>query len=316
MKRLIKIFLVICIIATLYITITNPTYLLNKKDGVVNVISSAIKMQKKDIIVYYKSESNEIIPVTVNVNKKDIVIEKILDFMVENEENINMAKEKGLYPIIPLGSVESVSIKNDVATVKLNCSLLNFTSEERENAFITGIIYALTEYEGVNSVSFIAEDKDKLNYGTILNKEYFRENINKLNYSKNAKSKQTIYLIKKYNDIYNLVPFSVYNLKSTITLEELIKKHFELCKNEEVSNIYIEEKMLIKNILIKSENVYIYLSEDFNNLESEVLSLYKKSLALTIKENSNSIKKVRFIIEKKEENSGIIETILINDVKS
>ena len=44
-----------------------------------------------------------------------------------------------------------------------------------------------------------------------------------------------------------------------------------------------------------------------------MLNMYKNSVSLTVKENSDSIEKVRFIIDQNEENNGIMETVLIKD---
>jgi len=313
MKKLIKFILLVLIIGLSYVTIKEPQLTAKVQQTIGNYIKKETKSAQEEITVYYKNAEGYVVPLTRKVSKEEAEFDNILNLMIDNEANNLIASKNGLLPTITAGSIKSVKVDDTIAKVSLNKKAEEFIDKEDEECFVTSIIYALTEYKSIDSVMFDLNDKEKLSFGTEMNKQYYREDINKMKYSKDAKSKQTMYFAKKCDNVYNYIPYSVYSKKSNISLKEILKIHFDLCSDTSFSSMILADEAKIKDILIKGDNVYVHLSEEFENMDKAMLSLYKNSVSLTVKENSDSIEKVRFIIDQKEENSGIMETILIKD---
>lgn len=313
MKKLIKLLLLVGIIALSYITIKEPQLTAKVQQTVSNYIKKETKTEQMDMTIYFKNAEGYVVPITRKVNKEEATFDNVLNLMVDNEENSKIAAKNGLLPAVVAGSIKSVQVDGTTAKVSLNDKSAQFVDKSDESAFVTSIIYALTEYKNVDGVMFNLSNSDKLPFGTEMNKLYYRENINKIKYSKLAKSKQTMYLAKKCDSVYNYIPYSVYNRKSNISLKEVLSIHFNLCSDTKFSSMIFADNAKLKEILIKGDSVYIHLSKEFEKMDKAMLNMYKNSVSLTVKENSDSIEKVRFIIDQNEENNGIMETVLIKD---
>lgn len=313
MKKLIKFLLLVMIIALSYITIKEPDLTAKVQETVGNYIKKEVKEEKEQVTVYYKTAENYVVPLTRTVTKEEAMFDNILNLMTDNEENSKIASKNGLLPTIVAGSIKSVQVDGETAKVSLNKSADEFMDKSDEDSFIYSVIYALTEYKNIDRVMFSLEGKEKLSFGTVMNKPYARENINKIKSTSKSKAKYTMYVAKKCDNVYNYIPYSVYYNKSNLELKEILTEHFRLCCEKKYSSMIFADEANIKDVLIKGESVYVHLTEEFSTMDKVMLNLYKNSVALTIKENSDSIEKVRFIIDQKEENNGIIETEIIKE---
>lgn len=312
MRKLIKFLLLVLIIGFSYMTINDPTIISKVQQKISGYIKNDVDSNQSKITVYYKTSDSYVVPLTRDVSKEDATFDNILNLMVDNEENGEVAKKNGLFPTVIAGSIKSVKVEDNTAKVSLS-EKAQFADKEDENAFIISVVYALTEFKDVDSVSFDFGNKDTLTYGNEMNKLYYRENINEIEKNKNSKSKHTMYIAKKCENVYNYIPYSVYNDKSDLSLKDVLISHFNMCNMRKYSSMIFANTANIEDVIVKGDSVYVHLSKEFSLMDKAMLNLYKNSVALTVKENSDEIKKVRFVIDQTDENNGIIETELIND---
>ena len=105
----------------------------------------------------------------------------------------------------------------------------------------------------------------------------------------------------------------MYTDKSDLSLKDILISHFTMCNMKKYSSMVFATTANIEDVIVKGESVYIHLSKEFSLMDKAMLNLYKNSVALTVKENSDDIKKVRFVIDQNDNKDGIIETELVND---
>lgn len=312
MRKIIKFLLLLSIIGLSYITIKDPTMISRMQDKIAGSIKNEVESNKSKITVYYKTADSYVVPLTRIVSSEEAKFDNVINLMTDNEENGEVASKNGLFPTVIAGSIKSVKLEDNTAKVDLS-EKAQFVDEEDEKAFIISIVYALTEFENVDSVSFEMGDKETLTYGSEMNKLYYRENINEIEKNKNSKSKHTMYIAKKCENVYNYIPYSVYTDKSDLSLKHILINHFTICNTKKYSSMIFATTANIEDVIVKGESVYIHLSKEFSLMDKTMLSLYKNSVALTVKENSDDIKKVRFVIDQNDNKDGIIETELVND---
>lgn len=318
MKRFVKLLIMVSIIALCVITIKKPNLTFTFVQKTKSIFNEYVLNDegKASSTVYYKTKDDYIVPIRRYIKKEDKKINRIYYYLEDTGNNVKLAQSAGLEAPLISGFIRDVKVEDGLAKVYLDKQKDLYTNKKDEETFITCTVYTLTEYKKVTSVKFVMDDSSKLKNGTSINKNYYRENINKLNFDKLSNTKETIYLCVKCGNVYNYVPFTAYSTNKKTSIEQTIKNHYNLSKNTKFCNLDFPKGANIEEILIKDDTLYIRLNYDFSTMDKAMFSMYKKSLCLTIKENIDSVKKVRFMTNQKDKKGVIIETMLVEDYKN
>ncbi|HOM01964.1 MAG TPA: GerMN domain-containing protein [Acetivibrio sp.] len=158
------------------------------------------------VTVYYRDSDNHLIPITRDIYKEEGIAKASLKCMIDNDLNRSEVKTLGLYPVFPEGTeILGMNIKDGIATVDFNSSILEYKDKAAENNIVAGIVYCLTEFKTIDGVKILIEgmEKEKLQYGTdisgILDRDNVLINSDKVNLADKLK-KADIYMFKYIND--------------------------------------------------------------------------------------------------------------------
>lgn len=273
---------------------------------VVNFISGEDSNKKKDdtvdVMVYYKNKDNMIVPVLKRIKTEENLKDAVLTYMQMDLSKLNLVSA------IKRDSIKNMTSKDRIVTINLKDEANTYKTRAEESAFVYSIVYALTEFEDVDSVMFYYKDKSSLKNGMKLNKLYYRDDINLVKQEKDYASKQTLYC---YKDLV-YIPYTVYDKSDKLSFKEILNKEMNYLKNERYSSLDIKKNMKILDAVIKDDTGYIHLSKGFNDIENEEMEKIQRSIMLTIKENVSGIEKIIFVIQT-DDKSGIMNTIMISN---
>ncbi len=303
-----KLFLMIIII----LLCISSFYLLSNFFDPFNIGSSNTQDDEEalsSIVVYYKSYDNVAIPITYEASNANI--DSIISYLT-NEE---LAESNGLKTPLTKDEIISAEKIGNAVYLKLKESFNESQSKEEEIAKVNCILYSLTQYEEISSINLSLEDESitHLKYETSLNNNIYRKNINEVNLEKDEASKYTMVFPKNSAVSYLYIPYTFYFKEESLTLEEIIKAHHDFSFDKSFSHISLNEECTLISCEVNEEIVYINISEAFLAIDSNEFNKYKTSLMFTIKENNANIEKIEFIINNKEGNNGIIQTVLIEN---
>ena len=146
--------------------------------GEVSVISTAQDMQQT--VVYYEDGDGYLVPVQREVVRQDGIAKATLELMVCSARNDMDAARLGLSPVVPEGTTFDLDISGGHARVDLGKEVLSAVSSEQEENLRTAIVWALTEFDTVQDVSFLVggQSLETLTYGTDISGTYTRTGLN------------------------------------------------------------------------------------------------------------------------------------------
>ncbi len=147
----------------------------------VETISTNSDANTKDIIAYYKDVNGFVIPVNTDIELEEGIAKAVIRQMVVGSAKEKQLAKMDIHGTIPEGTdIIGMSIKDGLCVVDFNKNILNTASYEDENAMVTAISYALTEFDTINTVEIRVEGKilDTLSNGYPINAAFERENIN------------------------------------------------------------------------------------------------------------------------------------------
>lgn len=137
--------------------------------------------EKKAIVAYYKDSNGFIIPVNTEIKLEEGIAKAVLREMVVGSEKEKLMNKLDLHGTIPEGTeILGMSINDGLCIVDFNKNILNTASYEDEEAMVTAISYALTEFDTIDRVEIRVEGKtlNALNKGYPIDTVFKRENIN------------------------------------------------------------------------------------------------------------------------------------------
>jgi len=231
-KRLIGIFLILCIVFTITgCNILNFTEK-GKSEQKDTIEENQVNLRKT--VLYYVNENNLLVPVTKNIPWVEGIAKATIENLIDKAEIREHLKGKGLMPTLPENTkLLGMTIRNGVAKVDFSREFLNFKDKTAEKTAILSLVYTLTEFPTINKVELLVEGKPlkKCPFGTQLNPQLERENINLESKEQNINNVQKVTLffkgVNKEGTFSYYVPVTRFvkntdNLMKT-ALQELIK---------------------------------------------------------------------------------------------
>ncbi|EDS77167.1 conserved lipoprotein [Clostridium botulinum C str. Eklund] len=186
MKKIYKIFLLICILASLNIIFIGC----DDKDKVStnnNEKLKVLKLSKDDdsfvkLNVYFDASKNE---KNVDVLKEERIInkEELLGEMILRELIKGPSIESKLKPILPKDTkILSFSIKNNIAYINLSQDAQYKMNKATEEACLKGIVLSLNQIKSIKKVKILINNKsvDTLGGNYDISKPFSKDDINKI----------------------------------------------------------------------------------------------------------------------------------------
>lgn len=265
-------------------------------------------------VIYYMDSKGYIVPVMRLIPKEEAIAYCTLLALIDNNENRLDIAGIGLKPTLPDGIEFELNLGEDgLLKVNFNDAILKINNKEDELAAIQSIIYTLTEFETVDSIQIMVDNKiiDTLSNGMEIKEPLKRNNINTLgNYVNGEFSKITLYV---YNNItgdytyYFPVTKNISNIEKTIegTVEEFL--HINSLSNYKIN---VPEGLVLISSLVQEDTLYLTFSEELNKIDEVEFERFKKALVLTLKEFVD-IQRVKIIIDADDVQNMNIDTITI-----
>lgn len=326
MKRSKYIILVIIMITFLVAGCTNPVdlvkkYVFNKPQEEENPLSidgeepngeiedvEDIKIpdeNSRQTTLYYRDSTGYLVPVVRNIPRVEGIANAALSALVDTPENRLEVKQLGLQPVLPANTEMELAVKED-GLMKVNFSkeILNVESKEQEASMVKAVVYTLTEFETVESVQIMVDNKiqETLTYGTDISEPLLRNNINALNNPVEGESARvTLYLYNNPSGNYTYfvpitknVPANGKNMETAV--KELVSSKDEVGKLQ----LNLPKDVSVHGVNVESGIAYVNFSEELATIsEKNEISNISKAIALTLKE-FEGINGVKFMIEGKE----------------
>ena len=144
----------------------------------VDVLAPQRDMQQT--VVYYEDGDGYLVPVQREVERQDGIAKATLELMVSSARNDMEAARLGLSPVVPEGTTFDLDISGGHARVDLSQQVLSAVSGEQEENVRTAIVWALTEFDTVQDVSFLVngQARETLTHGTDISGTYTRTGLN------------------------------------------------------------------------------------------------------------------------------------------
>ena len=131
-------------------------------------------------VVYYEDGDGYLVPVQREVARQEGIAKATLELMVQNPRNDMDAARLGLIPVVPEGTTFDLDISGGHARVDMSAGALDASDKQQEENMRTAIVWALTEFDTVNDVSFLVDGQAKksLTHGTNIGGSYTRVGLN------------------------------------------------------------------------------------------------------------------------------------------
>ena len=246
--------------------------------------NTEIKKEYNDT-VYLLDKDNYVSRLDVFIDKNSIetIIKEKLDLLIKGKDNF-----KSLIPIDT--KILNISVKEDKVTLNFSKEILSI-KKELTRSMIEGIIYSLTEINGINDI-FINVDGVELkeingiklsyplNRSFGINIEYDLFNLNNIN-------KTTVFFVKKEEDTSYYVPITKVSNDESDKIYIILEELKSSVNSQDNLKSYISNDLLISSYEKTEDamnlifNDYIFESINSNNILEEV----KYTISLSVIEN-------------------------------
>ena len=144
------------------------------------VSASAPAQEMQQTVVYYQDGDGYLVPVLREVQRQDGIAKATLSLMVQSAKNDMDAARLGLTPVVPEGTTFDLDISDGHARVDMGRAVLDAQDKEQEENIRTAIVWALTEFDTVEDVSFLVDGQlcQTLTHGTNISGSYTRVGLN------------------------------------------------------------------------------------------------------------------------------------------
>ena len=148
--------------------------------GEVSVLAQTAGEDTQQTVVYYEDGDGYLVPVQREVARQDGIAKATLEMMVSSARNDMEAARLGLSPVVPEGTTFDLDISGGHARVDLGDKVLAAADAEQEENVRTAIVWALTEFDTVQDVSFLVggQSRDTLPHGTPISGNFTRVGLN------------------------------------------------------------------------------------------------------------------------------------------
>ena len=134
----------------------------------------------REVTLYYKDLMGYLVPVNCEIPWEEGIAKATLKQMVSSEENDLQAARLGLLTALPEGLEVDMDIIGQLAKVSLSSACMACADAEEENAMVSAIVSALTEFDSISEVQLLVEGEevDALPFGTNISAPLTREDLN------------------------------------------------------------------------------------------------------------------------------------------
>ena len=143
-------------------------------------VSAPSEQDLQQTVVYYEDGDGYLVPVQPDILRQDGIAKATLSLMVQNPKNDMDAARLGLLPVVPEGTTFDLDISQGHARVDMSSQVLQAADKQQEENLRTAIVWALTEFDSVNDVSFLVggQQRETLTHGTNISGSYTRVGLN------------------------------------------------------------------------------------------------------------------------------------------
>lgn len=270
-----------------------------------------IKEDKSDYenVLYLLDNDNYVSKVVYYYDKLSIIddIKKKIDLITNYDLD-------GFYTLIPKGTIlNDVKVDKDSVYLDFSKELLNINVYFEEE-MIEGIVFTLTEINGINNVyisvegeelKYLPNSKKELSYPLTrnigINKEYNINNFNNIN-------KTTIYFSKEYDDVSYYVPVTKVINSDSDKIDIIIEELKSSVNSQNNLKSYISDNLELVNYSCdESKMSLVFNNYIFNDFDSKnVLEEVKYIISSSIFENYD-VNEVVFSTESEEKIVSVVK---------
>ena len=284
---------------------------------------------RRSVTVYYQDGDGALVPMTRWIEPQQGIARAAVGLITDSALNREEIAYYGVYPVLPADTeILGIDIRNGVAVIDFSKNLLNYGSAKAERNIVASVVYTLTEFDTISSVSILINGYPQgiMKYGTDLSYELGREDV-AINANISAllkdKDKADVFLLKQANTWYTYpVPVSVVAAEGSASRpEELVKLLLNTVSRDGLTSEMPDGAVLLGADL-KDGVISLNFSREFlayggTSREEGIL----KQLAYTLGQ-CRDIKKIRILVEGRETqlpegtdiSGGLAVPATVNDV--
>lgn len=324
LKRILAISLPILVVGasiTTYLVKTNnnDTPVINN-----NVITNGVKRQ-----VYLINKNNLLTPLTVVIEKKDIVIDELKELVSLLKEDSNLKNDNFNKVLNKECDIKNITLEDSTVTLNFNESFNNYDAKN-EKRIVESLVWTCLQYDEITNVKLQVEDKD-LTYmplnntplPSLLNKDI---GINShLCIGDTTKETVNVFYETTIEDDKYYVPVSVKVDDLDNDHEEIIKGmtySLPLYTNLKVPSLVNRIEVLKYNEIDDNNNLNLELSSkalyDEKTIDNSVFNLLVMNLMFNdenIETVSVSVNDEVLMVSGYEENTVPVSNITFNEIK-
>lgn len=279
---------------------TQDVEIIESNDGIA-VLSD---INTRETVLYFENEMGYIVPVKRNIPWEEGIAKAALRNMVASPTLSEEMARIGLKPVLAAGTeILGMSINDGVCKVNFSSQFTQAADSQAESNMIEAVTYTLTEFDAINTVQIMIEDEyqSSLPYGTQINVELKRENINQLAEANEGQSLEIIYYEQIGSEDYEYyvpvtMPISIGESKTTAVVEKLFERAVGL------SEFYtdIPVGVTLNDVEVRSGVAFVDVTLDSEDAIASQLEFdkMKKNIALTLSE-FEEIESVQILIDDK-----------------
>ncbi|NLJ78281.1 MAG: GerMN domain-containing protein [Tissierellia bacterium] len=258
-------------------------------------------------ILYFRDKQGLLVPIMRRIPWEEGIARVTLENMVDSAELRESLAPTGLSPIIPAGTqVLGMAIDDETGICRVNFSdeILEQEDKEDEEGLIKGIVYTLTEFQGIKSVQMLigGEIVPSLAYGTDISTPISRDNINLAGDLDRGRSKVVAYYkgLNSEKDFEYFVPVTIPTLAPVPNIHTAIEMLFDGPPMGLVLGSDIPEGASFHGVDVKDGIAYVDVSFENTDLVKDgiVLNRMLRNIGLTLSE-FDEIAEVEMLIDGK-----------------
>lgn len=290
--------------------------------------TNATDAKTRNTLLCYSDENGYLIPVMVKIPWEEGIAKAALNRMINTKEQKVELMTMGLNALLPGETkIMGLSIKDGLAKVDFNSSVLNCVDAVTEKNMVDGVVMTLTSFPSIKQVQFLVNGKvvDKLTHGTDISKPMQPKapNLEKktaqgedTETSAEAEDNEklvTVFFPATSSTHYNyLVPVSRYVETDTVetAIKELVKGPAE---GGSLKNC-IPEGTEVAGVQMESGVLYVNFTQPFSTLKDDPVNemMVMRAIAMTAKDYSD-VQDVKVLVDGKDYDYNISMPTFANE---
>ncbi|MPW24925.1 hypothetical protein GC105_03855 [Alkalibaculum sp. M08DMB] len=262
-------------------------------------------------VLYYTDSEGYLVPVMRQVPKQEGIAKSVINALINNSENRIDLRETGLKPHLPEGMEFELALKEEnLMRISFDDKILTFSNEEEEKTAVQAIVYTLTEFETVDKVQILVDNKivNTLAKGTEVGEPLTRGNINSLNNLPQGEYvKITLYSYNNTTNNYTYyIPITKNIVKDQKEIQSIVEEQINL--NKEMGKP-IPEGLELVSIIVEDSTAFMTIKNQIET-KDENFERFMKAICLALGQNEE-INSVKLVIEDQDVNNMEILTFSV-----